>query len=62
VKYGSAWKADFTAEVDGPDLIVLHGRYNDHPADVMMRREGLQFPLSSHKTNWVVRGVHGSYF
>lgn len=54
--YGSPWKADFIAEMRSPDLMLLHGSYNGHPAEVMMRREDMHFPLSSHQMHWIIRG------
>jgi hypothetical protein len=63
--YGPIWKADFTADVRQPDLMLLHGTYNGRPAEVVMRREDVHFPLSSHETHWIIRGpahVGSPYF
>jgi hypothetical protein len=55
-RYGPTWKADFTAEMRSSDLMVLHGQYNGHPAEIVLRREDTNFPLSSHETHWIIRG------
>jgi hypothetical protein len=61
--YGPTWKADFLAEMRSPDLLLLHGRYNGRPAEVVMHREDVHFPLTSHEMHWIVRGPHVSpYF
>lgn len=63
--YGPIWKADFTADMRQPDLMLLHGTYNGRPAELVMRREDVHFPLSSHETHWIIRGpahVGSPYF
>ena len=54
-RYGPNWKADFTVEMRSPDVMLLHGRYNGQPAEIVLHRDDAPFPLTSHDVHWVLR-------